>query len=297
MIINNFTKTETHPLRSIEPESVGVLWMHFDVDENQKIFLKWKEEDSHFCVCHFDKTLLWELHEPICQATFDPRNEWIWLVRRENAELVTILLYDYNGNPLTSLPMTDPIYEATFIITLLPEKTAVSIDFCGGQDGSQTYFLSLINKKLQIERELPPDVCFLFAFDNDTKAALWNFYENTIFTVSYPDLQPISEFTPTDEMLLGSIGKITDKYWLVSDDYSARHYIFNSETMTLGEEIVVKGYEPAENEDGEMESDISSMTYTDNKLIFGYAKITGKYPDIQEESWWGQTPFDIDNLT
>lgn len=48
MIINNFTKTETHPLRSIEPESVGVLWLHFDADENQKNFLKRKEEDSLF---------------------------------------------------------------------------------------------------------------------------------------------------------------------------------------------------------------------------------------------------------
>lgn len=289
MIIRNFTKTNYHPKYTINLDNFVSGWMSFDIDQQNKLLLKWDEQNETFSVWNFERQKLWELKESICYAKFDPRNEWIWLVRRENEELVSIFVYDYTGKQLASTQMEDVIYDSSFIITLLPEKTSVAIDFCGGQDGSQEYFLSVKANKIEIQREIESDVCFLFAFDDNTKALLLNFYEDTIFIVSYPDLKTLKTFTFPEDFSYGGISKITDKCWIVSNEYSARHFLFNPETMEFGEEIIIEGYEPEENEDGEILSDIASMEYHDGTLIFSYFKIT----KTGEEQWWGQTTINL----
>lgn len=289
MIIRNFTKTNYHPKYTINLDNFVSNWMSFDIDQQNKLLLKWDEQNETFSVWNFERQKLWELKESICYAKFDPRNEWIWLVRRENEELVSIFVYDYAGKQLASTQMEDMIYDSSFIITLLPEKTSIVIDFCGGQDGSQEYFLSVKANKIEIQREIESDVCFLFAFDNNTKALLLNFYEDTIFIVFYPNLKTLKTFTFPEDFSYGGISKITDKCWIVSNEYSARHFLFNPETMEFGEEIIIEGYEPEENEDGEILSDIASMEYHDGTLIFSYFKIT----KTGEEQWWGQTTMNL----
>ncbi|GIJ93742.1 hypothetical protein CAPN002_09600 [Capnocytophaga stomatis] len=293
MIIHNFTKTDYHPMYSKNLSDFISDLRNFDIDQQKRLLLKWDEQTENFSVWNFEQEMLWELKEAICYAKFDPRNEWIWLVRRENEELVTVLVYDYTGKRLASTEMEDVIYDSAFIITLLPEKTAVAIDFCGGQDGSQEYFLSVKANKIEILYEMERDVCFLFAFDNNTKALLLNFYEDTIFIVSYPNLKTLKTFTFPEDFSYGGICKITDKCWIVSNEYSARHFLFNPEIMEFGEEIIIEGYEPKENEDGEILSDIASMEYHDGKLIFCHFQITGKYPNIKEEKWWGQATINL----
>ncbi|ATA68366.1 hypothetical protein CGC48_06840 [Capnocytophaga cynodegmi] len=289
MIIRNFTKTNYHPKYTINLDNFVSDWISFDIDQQNKLLLKWDKQNETFSVWNFERQKLWELKESICYAKFDPRNEWIWLVRRENEELVSIFVYDYTGKQLASTQMEDVIYDSSFIITLLPEKTSVAIDFCGGQDGSQEYFLSVKANKIEIQREIESNACFLFAFDNNTKALLLNFYEDTIFIVSYPDLKTLKTFTFPEDFSYGGISKITDKCWIVSNEYSARHFLFNPETMEFGEEIIIEGYEPEENEDGEILSDIASMEYHDGTLIFSYFKIT----KTGEEQWWGQTTINL----
>lgn len=289
MIIRNFTKTNYHPKYTINLDNFVSGWMSFDIDQQNKLLLKWDEQNETFSVWNLERQKLWELKESICYAKFDPRNEWIWLVRRENEELVNIFVYDYTGKQLASTQIEDVIYDSSFIITLLPDKTSVAIDFCGGQDGSQEYFLSVKANKIEIQREIESDVCFLFAFDDNTKALLLNFYEDTIFIVSYPALKTLKTFTFPEDFSYGGISKITDKCWIVSNEYSARHFLFNPETMEFGEEIIIEGYEPKENKDGEILSDIASMEYHDGTLIFGYFKIT----KTGEEQWWGQTTINL----
>ncbi|MFK8275750.1 hypothetical protein ACI76Y_08725 [Capnocytophaga cynodegmi] len=289
MIIHNFTKTNYHPKYTINLDNFISNWISFDIDQQNKLLLKWDEQNETFSVWNFERQKLWELKESICYAKFDPRNEWIWLVRRENEELVNIFVYDYTGKQLASTQIEDVIYDSSFIITLLPDKTSVAIDFCGGQDGSQEYFLSVKANKIEIQREIESDVCFLFAFDDNTKALLLNFYEDTIFIVSYPALKTLKTFTFPEDFSYGGISKITDKCWIVSNEYSARHFLFNPETMEFGEEIIIEGYEPKENKDGEILSDIASMEYHDGTLIFGYFKIT----KTGEEQWWGQTTINL----
>lgn len=284
MVIRNFTKTCNDPRYTINLDNFVSDQMSFDIDQQRQLLLKWDEQDKSFSVWNFERQKLWELKQSICYAKFDPRNEWIWLVRLENEELVSIFVYDYTGKQLASTQMQDVIYASSFIMTLLPEKTAIAIDFCGGQDGSQEYFLSVKFNQIEIQREMEGDVCFLFAFDNDTKALLLNFYEDTIFIVSYPDLKMLKTFTFPEDFSYGEISKITDKCWIVSNEFSARHFLFNPETMEFGEEIIIEGYEPYETEDGEIISDIASMTYHNGTLIFGYFKIT----KTGEEKWWGQ---------
>ncbi|GIM51371.1 hypothetical protein ACI76O_02040 [Capnocytophaga cynodegmi] len=289
MIIRNFTKTNYHPKYTTNLDNFVSNWMSFDIDQQNKLLLKWDEQNETFSVWNFERQKLWELKESICYAKFDPRNEWIWLVRRENEELVSFFVYNYTGKQLASTQMEDVIYDSSFIITLLPEKISVAIDFCGGQDGSQEYFLSVKANKIEIQREIESDVCFLFAFDDNTKALLLNFYEDTIFIVSYPDLKTLKTFTFPEDFSYGGISKITDKCWIVSNEYSARHFLFNPETMEFGEEIIIEGYEPEENEDGEILSDIASIEYHDGTLIFSYFKIT----KTGEEQWWGQTTMNL----
>ncbi len=293
--LQKYTKTDTDPTQSINPADFRVNSWYFDTDNQGKYLVKWDEDTESFEFLNFDKTLLWELNAPICEAKFDPKNQLVWLVQRDNDEQVTIFVYDYKGNQKASLMMEDEFYQSGFIITPLPQPMSIALDFAAGQDGSQAYFLQFSDTKIQVIKKLEENLGFLFTFDNDQKAILLNYYENTIFEVSYPDLEPLRQFEFPDDMFYGSLSKITDSIWLLTDGCSYRHYLFDSQTMQIIDEIVVSGYEPVMDKEGEISSNISGMEYADGKIIFKHWEFVGKYPNTKEKNWWGIADFDVEN--
>lgn len=294
MKIEHFTKIEGTPdFIKIPEKLLNADIQSVDMDKEHNRLLQWNEQKNQFAVYDFEGKQLWRLNECICCAKFDPRSQQIWLVRYENDELVTLLVYDYQGNKLAEKSMQDGIYDSTFIITLLPENHSIAIDFCGGQDGSQTYFISLQNSQIQIDKELEGDVNFLFAFDKGEgkKAILLNFYEDTLFLVDYPSLNALKSFTFPEEFYFSDMRKINETLYTLSSG-DGRHYLFDTQSFTLKEEIIISGYEAQADETGEVYSNIDTMYYEEGKLIFRYFEITGKYPDTQQHSWWAWAKVD-----
>ncbi len=290
--LQKYTKTDTDPTQSINPADFCVNSWCFDTDNQGKYLVKWDEDTESFEFLNFDKTLLWELNAPICEAKFDPKNQLVWLVQRDNDEQVTIFVYDYKGNQKASLMMEDEFYQSGFIITPLPQPMSIALDFAAGQDGSQAYFLQFSDTKIQVIKKLEENLGFLFTFDNDQKAILLNYYENTIFEVSYPDLEPLRQFEFPDDMSYGNLSKITDDIWLFSENNHFRHYLFDNRKMQIIDEIVVSGYEPMPNTDGEFDSHISHMEYIGDKIIFTHYE----FVNTPEKNWWGIAEFDIKNV-
>lgn len=294
-VIEQYTQTHINPMYAVNPADFGAKPYCYDIDNKGNFFAKWDEEVGYFALLDFDKTLLWQINTPICSAKLDVAQGVIWLVQRDDDEQVTVLACDYQGNIQAKLTIEDKLYRSAFIITLLPEPKKIALNFGGGQDGTQSYFLQLVNHKLQVVRELGADLCLLFTYDNDSKAVLLNFYEGVIFTVSYPKLTPIQQFNIPETMSYGELAKITDEVWLFTDGYHYRHYLFDSQTMQIIDEIVVSGYEPAMDKEGEISSNISGMEYADGKIIFRYWELVGEYPNTKEKNWWGIADFDVEN--
>ncbi len=287
-----YTKVDTDPTQSVNPKKFRVKAGCFDTDNFAKCLIKWDEDKGIFEFLSFDKTLLWKLNAPICEAKLDPESQLVWLVQRDSKEQVTVLVYDYNGNQKASLTMEDKFCQSDFIITPLPQPMSIALDFAAGQDGSQAYFLQFADDKIRIINELEKDLSFVFAFNNDQKAILLNYYENTIFEVSYPDLEPLRQFEFPDDMSYGNLSKITDDIWLFSENNHFRHYLFDNRKMQIIDEIVVSGYEPMPNTDGEFDSHISHMEYIGDKIIFTHYE----FVNTQEKNWWGIAEFDIKNV-
>lgn len=291
-ILKNFKTHQDDPRLIIRPADFGAKKWCYDL---QSAYLAhWDEEARIFELIDidgvmrldFEKKVLWRLNAPICCGKIDVVNEVISLVQRDNNEQITLLLYDLYGTKKASIIMEDVMYQSTFTIEILPEPMTIALDFGGGQDGIQSYFLQYKENNIKIIKKLPEDLSLLFTFDNHQKAVLLDFYENVFFVVSYPDLQEISRFDIGEEMQFDNLSKITDKIWLFSNSHN-RHYIFDSQRMQIIDEIVVAGYEPQPNEDGELESNISDMAYLNGDIIFSHYEIIGKYPNIEEKTWWG----------
>lgn len=295
MKIEHFTKIDDAPdFIKIPKELLNADIQYVDMDKKHSRLLQWNEQKSEFAVYDFEGKKLWALNECICYAKFDPRSQQIWLVRYENDELVTLLVYDYQGNKLAEKSMQDVMYASTFTIGLLPENHSVAIDFSGGQDGSQTYFVSFQNTVIQIDKELDADVNFLFVFGNDQnkKAILLNFYEDTLFLVDYPSLNVLKSFVFPEDFYFSDMRKINETLYLLSCG-SGRHYLFDAQSFTLVEEIIISGYEARADETGEVYSNIDTMYYEEGKLIFRYFEITEEYPDNQQHSWWAWAKVEI----
>ncbi len=294
VILKNHQKTNHNPMLCINPKDFGLTKWYFDIDKNARFIIKWDETKEHgFDFLDFDKNIIWQLSKPICHAKLDPRQQLIWLIERNSNEQISVLLYDYHGNQKASLVMQDNVYQAHFGITLLPEVSKIALEFGGGQDGLQCYFLQFGHDGIQVVQTLDDDLYLLFTFDDDTKCVLFNFYEQQFFITSYPDIQPISQFQFADTMYFYDMTKLHDKLWLVTDDYCYRHYLIDGVSLQIIDEIVVSGHEPTLDDDGEITSQISDMKYHDNQLIFCHYQFTGKYPNIQEMHWWGVADFNV----
>lgn len=291
--LHHYTQSDQSPTQLINPDDFEAKRWYYDVDEQAQCLIKWDEDaEDGFCFLNFDKQILWQLSTPICHGKLDPIHRIVWLVQRDNNEQVTVLVHDYHGTLKASLVMRDELYQSHFIITPLPEPMSIALDFGGGQDGSQSYFLQFANDKINIIKTLEDDLCLLFTFADDTKAVLLNFYENMFFVVSYPKLTVLAQFTMPEEAYFGNLSKISDRIWLLADEQHYRYFLFDSDSMQLMDEVVVSGHEPTPDTDGEIISNISDMYYQDGKMIFSHYEIIGKFPNIQEKYWWGVADFD-----
>lgn len=281
-IIKNFTITDSTPIEkfgSFKPDNTS---FYRDTDEKSQVSVKWNEEEASFSFQTLQNETLWKVNAPICCAKLAPELKNVWLVERKNEELVIVWLYDYKGNPKASLEVEDTIYNSYFSLQLLPEPHKISLEMAGGQDGCQTFFLEYAENRLQVAEELADDHSFLFTFEENTKATLLNFYENYIWVVSYPDFEPLQCFNFPDDLLFEHLTPLNDRLWLLNDGHW-RHFLFDSHTMSLKEEIMIEGYEPKANEDGIVEGSIDTMRYENGKIIFTIREFFGEYPNTKEK--------------
>lgn len=239
----------------------------------------------------FDGEKLFSAAGAFCAAYFDERANALWAVRRDDNENVTLFLFDQSGNTLAQLKMQDHLYQSAFLFSPLPEENKIGILFGGGQDGSQYYFLSYDGGAITVDKTLPDDLTFLFASASGAEAFLVDFYEQTLYRCAYPALLELARFRfPTDEPWdMGAILPLTDSTLLVCNNYDMRFYLFDAASMQLGEELVVKGFEPYENKRGEIVSDIVSVRCERGHLIFDVAKRIGD--EKQQLALVAESPF------
>lgn len=290
IVIDTYQKVDFNPKFAINPNKFNPKQDCFDMDNHNQKAITWNEETGYvkffdFSIPKFKRTLLWQLDLPICYAKLCPTNQWVWLIERNHQHKITILLYDYQGNLLASQSVDDDYGWAEFLITKLPEDNAIMLMFAYGQDGYFDYLVKWTDDKLQIQKPLDDDLSFLFCFDNNQKAVLLNFYDSFIHITSYPDFKVLHTYQFDDEMYYDGLEKITDTLWLFSDGMNFRYYVFNAETRQIEKEIVIKDYEPQLNDDDEIHSKISAMTYDNGRLYFCYWG-----------EWWGVAKFDVSHL-
>lgn len=256
---------------------------HIQLNMAKELIAVWSEDTGLSCM-KFDGTKVFSYEGAYSEVHSDFRNEVLWAVLRNNNENITVQVIDYAGDILASLPMEDPLYQSMFGFTNLPEKNSVAISFGGGQDGSQDYFLEWKKDHIEIVKTLPDDLTFIYCDSTGKLAMLFDFYEGIFYKTEYPGLKEISHFImeeneELEEYCAGSIIQVNNEKAIICNEYNQRYYLFDIKNMELSEEITFKGYEPKEDKDGEICSDISTMSIKDGKL-FAYLKNKVLYCDI-----------------
>lgn len=233
------------------------------------------------------KTFFGGAKREISEYEFALNDKWIWAVEKNSDLLFTIYVVDFEGNILASFELEDELYDSDVMLSLLPEPHKIVVSLAAGQDGSQDYIFSFENDKLQIINKLESCVNFYSMVNHEKNALLWDFYSSSLYLASYPDFQVVKEYfseedeAVSEEFTIGNIIKLSENQLLLCDESFGRYFLFSTEAMKITEEIIVKGYEPALNEDGEMESNFMSIAYHQGRLIFEHHDFKNK-----KEKFW-----------
>ena len=286
MIITNYTEVPTFTRGGLDIKQYNLIknesaqfkegyrsfykGSNFVANAERSLLYHWSEVDG-FQLTDDKGTLLWELKARIAYALALPNRQLLWLVRRDNEEAITVLLYNYEGTLLAELSMKDELYSSTFLLTALPEEEGIAIDFGGGQDGSQDYLLVYKDGKIT-KKKLPADAYFITTFCKHNKALLLNYYEQQLLLTAYPSLKIEKTISfPEDEWQISTVQVLGDSLLLLSDTGVGRHYLYDLNREQLQEEIVLQGYEPTAAEgDDLLESPIMSVYYEEGRFIFHY---------------------------
>lgn len=244
----------------------------FQIEIKRRLFCKYSEKNG-LILYKFIGKILFHIDQAICCAYFDERNNYLWVVNRNDNENITILIIDYYGNIITSLSMKDELYQSNFIFTPLSESNIMVITFAAGQDGAKDYFVSLENGKLIINNELPDDMTFLFPIKNGNQALLVDFYSQIIYKCNYPSMTVIATFQyPEKDWSMGEIHLFDDNTLILTNAYDNNYYLFDLNAMKIKEPIILQGYEPYPDSDGILCSDITQIYIKNRKMIFQIEK-------------------------
>ena len=270
MLITDYTQSSKNPLL---PKAFQFLKRKdiFAINyEHQQIGVY--NESEGFSLYTFEKELLWEVNKPICSALLAIDRQQIWLAERNDAQHITIYIYDLQGNVLTSMPMEDEIYDANIELKALPNNKVI-ITFYGGQDGCMSALLSFENEKLKVAKKLPNDVDFCCML-SEKEAVFTNFYEAELYVMSYPSLKTLKKHHFSEDFGIAAQPFKGNKI-LITDMYCNRHYIFDVSALTV-EEITFKGFEPYQEEEF-LVSDIDEIHYHNGQLIGTYMEIDSEH--------------------
>ena len=270
MLITDYTQSSKNPLL---PKAFQFLKRKdiFAINyEHQQIGIC--NESEGFSLYTFEKELLWEVNKPICSALLAIDRQQIWLAERNDAQHITIYIYDLQGNVLTSMPMEDEIYDANIELKALPNNKVI-ITFYGGQDGCMSALLSFENEKLKVAKKLPNDVDFCCML-SEKEAVFTNFYEAELYVMSYPSLKTLKKHHFSEDFGIAAQPFKGNKI-LITDMYCNRHYIFAVSALTV-EEITFKGFEPYQEEEF-LVSDIDEIHYHNGQLIGTYMEIDSEH--------------------
>ena len=270
MLITDYTQSSKNPLL---PKAFQFLKRKdiFAINyEHQQIGIC--NESEGFQLYTFEKELLWEVDKPICSALLAIDRQQIWLAERNDAQHITIYIYDLQGNVLTSMPMEDEIYDANIELKALPNNKVI-ITFYGGQDGCMSALLSFENEKLKVAKKLPNDVDFCCML-SEKEAVFTNFYEAELYVMSYPSLKTLKKHHFSEDFGIAAQPFKGNKI-LITDMYCNRHYIFDVSALTV-EEITFKGFEPYQEEEF-LVSDIDEIHYHNGQLIGTYMEIDSEH--------------------
>lgn len=201
---------------------------------------------------------------------YNPISELIWVVLEHDDDF-KIAIYDKKLQKLASLIIQDEFGASSPLLSLLPEPNKIALDLSAGQDGSQTYFLNFDNHSIYIEKELDKNINYFFTVNKEKMAICWNFYDNLLLKFSYPDMEILGSFDfykLDNEWYMNDFIKINEHLLLTSNGYDDRMYLFDVNTMTIIDELLVKGYELREDDEGILVSDVNMIGYENNRFIF-----------------------------
>lgn len=277
MLIEKYTETLKNPLL---PEAFQYLQQNdrYTIDYTHRRIGLYDETEG-FSFYTFEKKLLWQVNKSIYGVLLAIERGQIWLAERNDAEHITVWVYDLQGDALAFMLMEDKIYEADVVEMKLLPNNGIAIALYGGQDGCAGYLLSFEEGKLSVTKELSRDTDFCCIL-NEKEAVLTDFYNNKLYVVAYPSLQTLKEYQFPEEWPVVLIPFEETKV-LVTDINRSRHYLFNINTMTIEEEIVFKGFEPYQDEDEEfLVTNIDTLHYHNGQLIGGYTEVDSQHNTI-----------------
>lgn len=244
----------------------------FQIEIKEKLLCTYNEKNG-LTLYEFTGKKIFHINKAICCACFDKKNNYLWVVNRNDNENINILIIDYYGNIVTSLPMKDKLYQSNFIFIPLPEQNTMVISFAAGQDGAKDYFISLENAKLVVSNELPDDITFLFLIKNESQGLLVDYYSQVIYKCNYPTMVTINTFQcPKENWCMGEIHLLDDNTLILTNIYDNSYYLFDLNTMKITEAIVLQGYEPYPDGDGILCSDITQLYIKNARMVFQIEK-------------------------
>lgn len=233
---------------------------HIELQPEQELIACWSEEHG-LTIAEFNGKTRFTLPGSYSGMCFDPRDGYLWVARRDGNSHITVLVLDQWGTVLAQLAMDDPLYQSMCLFTPLPDPGQAVLCLAAGQDGSRDSVLQRCGERLEILRTLPDDRVFVSCIADGGEALLVDFDEQVLYRCTFPALAEIGRFAyPRDEpWCVGHIQPFGSDKLLLCNEYDQRYHLLDMASMALCGEVVLEGYEPVENRDGELCSDITSM--------------------------------------
>lgn len=231
-------------------------------DDIQDIHQKYYPNKTH-PIYHGTKVVHAQIYQPI--------SELIWVVS-ECGDDFNIGVYDKNSQELASLIIEDNFGASSPLFVLLPEPNKIALDLMAGQDGSQMYLLKFDGHSIFVEKQLDENVSYFFTVNNHNMAICWNFYDNLLLKFSYPNMEILESFDFNEldcEWCMTDFIKINENLLVTPNGYDGGMYLFDVNTMTISDELLIKGYDLRKDDEGILVSDVNIIGYENNRFIFG----------------------------
>lgn len=187
-------------------------------------------------------------------------NNLIWFAYRKSSHEIRIEVRDEKNLQSSYLNLEDSFLDSEVTFKSLSDNKII-VSLTAGQDGSQDFYLELLNRGLSMKHKFPRNLAHVFTIDEES-SLLVNFYTTEFYKMSNHDFQiKVSQrFSVFENDGLSNVWKINNSYGVFSTT-EERWFVFHLETLEIVDEMALDICQ------GES-SGIDTLFQTGNQLIF-----------------------------